>query len=124
MIEIGLVVHLLLAMRCRQSRKLVQVLRWAVAITYVFAFVATASTWLPWTCAITLPLSIPAVHALTPCILYCLYRNNSSTQMQMPLEGLSDSLQVHETNFCAFCRQAACSIFVRITTGYRIGFGL
>ena len=73
MIGIGLVVHLLLAMSCQQCRKLMQVLRWVVAITYVFAYVATATTWLPWTCAIMLPLSIPAVHALTPRISYYLY---------------------------------------------------
>ena len=44
--------------------------------------------------------------------------------MQLPLEGFSDALQVHETNFCAFCRRAACSSFVRITTKCQIGFGL
>lgn len=38
-----------------------QVLRWSVALTYAIAYAAVVCRLLPWTCAFSLPLSIPAV---------------------------------------------------------------
>ena len=38
-----------------------QVLRWTVALTYVFAYAAIICGWLPWTCALSLVLSVPTV---------------------------------------------------------------
>lgn len=45
--------------RLGSTRRGLQVLRWAVAATYAFAFGAVGCRWLPWTCVLTLPLSIP-----------------------------------------------------------------